>query len=157
MPKLGEIDNVHINIAKQYSKFSKGVRAKVGAILVTKTGVIIPGYNGTHSGADNNLEYTLADGTLQTKSTVLHAELNCILKAAKEGVPISGSTLYTTLSPCERCAPMLAQAEVQRVVYAEEYKDTTGLEILRDAGVVVEKYSYYIKRHKRDTIDDLVI
>ena len=66
-------------------------------------------------------------------------ELNTILKCAKEGVSVSGATIYTTLSPCARCSSMLASCGIERLVYLEEYRDTKGIDILEECGIVVDK------------------
>ena len=84
-----------MQIAELYAQESRATRAKVGAVLVTSTGVLIPGYNGTPSGWDNTCE---ADN--KTLPYVLHAEMNCILKCAEEGVSTKGvqSMLRTLLA-----------------------------------------------------------
>lgn len=53
-----------------YAKQSKANRAKVGAVLVTNTGIVIPGYNGTPTGTDNACEYE----NNVTLPSVIHAE-----------------------------------------------------------------------------------
>jgi dCMP deaminase len=49
-----------------------------------------------------------------------------------------GATLYLTMSPCKECSKLIHQAGIRRVVYASEYKDPSGLDFLRKAGVEVE-------------------
>jgi dCMP deaminase len=66
--------------------------------------------------------------------------LNCILKAAKEGVSIFGSTVYVTLSPCKHCAALMIQSGIKRVVYMEEYKDPSGIEYMSQHGILVGRY-----------------
>jgi dCMP deaminase len=66
---------------------------------------------------------------------VLHAEANAILKVARSTNDCSGATLYLTLSPCKDCSKLVLQAGICRVVYINEYKDTTGIDFLRSAGV----------------------
>ena len=89
-------DDVYMGTALLHAQRSKAIRAKVGAVLVTKTGIIIPGYNGTPSGTSNECEVRVFDRVasstvLVTKPEVIHAELNCTIKAARElldfGVP----------------------------------------------------------------------
>ena len=140
-----------IDLHKTYMRFALGLaneskanRKKVGAVLVTNNGVLLPGINGTPSGWDNTCEdfygYDLKGvETLVTKPEVIHAELNCILKAAKEGVSVIDSTLYVTLSPCVPCAAMLAQAGIKRVFYYDEYRCKKGIDILRYNGILVHK------------------
>ncbi len=83
--------------------------------------------------------------SLETKPEVIHAELNCILKGAKEGVSVKDSVMYVSLSPCVPCASMLKQAGVKRVVYKEQYRDPSGIEYLRDNRVLVVSYEESLK------------
>ena len=41
-----ELDKTYMDMAIAMSKLSKGVRAKVGAVAVTKNGVVVVGVNG---------------------------------------------------------------------------------------------------------------
>lgn len=51
----------------------------------------------------------------------LHAEVNAVVRAARNGVRLAGSTVYCTLEPCYSCAAMLVGLEVVRVVAAHPY------------------------------------
>jgi dCMP deaminase len=79
------------------------------------------------------------DSSGNTKPSVLHAEMNAVIKAAKTGNSVEGSTLYVTLSPCVDCAKYLLQSGIQRVVYLEEYRDKSGIELLKQF-IKVEKH-----------------
>jgi dCMP deaminase len=68
---------------------------------------------------------------------VLHAEANAILKIARSTNNAKDSTLYITLSPCKECCKLILQAGIRRMVYHQEYKDTTGLSFLRESGMEV--------------------
>lgn len=135
---MQKFDDTYMQMAQLIALHSKAVRAKVGAILLTPHNVILAGYNGTPSGLSNDCENEV-DGTLVTKPDVIHAELNAILKAAKEGVSVVGSTVYVTLAPCVQCSAMLAQSGVKRVVFGRQYRDDSGILLLKTAGVVVEQ------------------
>lgn len=145
MSNMSEMDSTYMGIAISYSKLSKARRNKVGACLVTINDVIIAGVNGTVRGSDNNCEDEITDEQgnvkLVTKPCVIHAELNAILKAAREGVSCIGSTIYVTLSPCVPCSAMIAQAGIKRLVYLEEYRDATGLTELQKNKVIVKKHN----------------
>jgi len=138
MPSRDELDQCYMQVALAHAAMSKAVRKKVGACLVTRSGVIIPGYNGTPRGANNVCEVEV-DGVLVTKPDVIHAELNCVLKAAREGVRIIDSVLYVTLSPCEPCAAWLVQSGVKEIVYLEQYRVLAGIDFLARAGVEVRQ------------------
>ena len=79
----------------------------------------------------------LEDENNYTKWYVLHAEANAITKVSASTQSSEGSTLYVTLSPCTDCSKLIHQAKIKRVVYNEQYKDTSGLEFLEKAGVEV--------------------
>lgn len=130
-----ELDTLYMSVAQSHSLISKASRLQVGACLVTTDSVMLGGVNGQPRELGNLCE---EDGT--TKLSVIHAELNCVLKAAREGVSVKGSTMYVTHSPCESCASMLISAGVCRVVYKDEYRSLRGIELLLQAGVVVDKF-----------------
>lgn len=128
-------DAVYIEVAKLHAGLSKAERLKVGACIVTTSRVIIPGVNGLPKALGNACEH---DGV--TKASVIHAELNCVLKAQREGVDINGATLYITHSPCEHCASLIIMTGLARVVYVEEYRSSQGLLNLAVAGVETKKW-----------------
>lgn len=144
MDKQRKLDELYMNMALEMAKISYGIRAKVGAILVTEHGVVLTGVNGLPNALGNVLEdkeYTDSLGGgwwLVTKPEVIHAELNCLLKAAREGVSVINSTVYITMSPCAQCASMLASVGVKRVVFLNEYRNISAISTLRDCGVIVE-------------------
>ena len=140
MPSQNKLDQYYMSLALRVAELSHGVRAKVGSCLVTENDVSILSCNGLPTALGNNLEFKEDEcGSLKTKKEVIHAELNAVLKCAKEGVSVKGATIYTTLSCCAQCASMLASCGVSRVVYLQEYRDTKGIEILRQCGIIVEK------------------
>src|SRR6266567_9169187 len=72
----------------------------VGAVLVKDRHILSTGYVGSIPGEPHCTDVgclieTLADGDERCIRTI-HAEQNAILQAAQHGVPIKGSTLYTT-------------------------------------------------------------
>ena len=149
MPSKKKLDGYYMSLALRVAELSHGVRAKVGACLVTEADITILGTNGKPKPLGNQLEELKPIGlhngcvvkglSLVTSESVIHAELNTVLKCAKEGVSVSGATIYTTLSPCVSCSSMLASCGIKRVVYLEEYRDTKGIEILEKCGIIVEK------------------
>lgn len=142
MPTQNELDHCYMRVALEHAKLSKAVRKKVGACLVTTNGIIVPGVNGLASEGSNTCEdwkYIDNECILVTKPEVIHAELNCILKCAKEQVSCLGCKIYVTLSPCLVCSEMLAQAGVSEVIYLEEYRDTSGIDNLKKHGILVKQ------------------
>ena len=122
-------------MARIWAENSYCERRKVGALLVKDNMIISDGYNGTPSGFENVCE----DENDVTKPYVLHAEANAISKVAKSGNSSDGATLYVTASPCVECAKLIIQSGITRVVYRDEYRLTDGVDLLRRAGIEVEK------------------
>jgi len=110
-------------------------RNKVGAIVVKDNVIISDGFNGMPSGMANCCE----DNDGNTNWQVLHAESNALAKLAKNPVSSVDSTLYVTLSPCKECSKLILQSGIKRIVYLEEYRDTTGIDFLKTRGLLVEK------------------
>ena len=126
-------DRAYLKMAQEWGKLSHSKRKQVGALIVKDRMIISDGFNGTPTGFDNSCE----DENGVTKWEVLHAEANAILKVAASTQSCKNATLYITLSPCKDCSKLIHQAGMKRVVYANAYKDTSGLDFLEKAGVEI--------------------
>ena len=133
--KENRYDYAYLRLALEWSKLSYCSRKKVGSLIVKNNMIISDGYNGTPTGFNNSCENS--EGI--THWYVLHAEANAILKTAKSNHNCSEATLYLTLSPCKECSKLIHQAGIKRLVYIEEYKDTSGLEFLKEAGIKIRQ------------------
>lgn len=132
---MNRFDEKYLAMARVWASNSYCKRRQVGALIVKDRMIISDGYNGTPSGFENVCE----DESGATKPYVLHAEANAITKVAKSGNNSQDATLYVTASPCIECAKLIIQAGVKRVVYSDEYRLTDGIDLLRRAGIEVEK------------------
>ena len=128
------LDLRYLRMAAIWAENSYCQRRKVGALVVKEKMIISDGYNGTPSGFENVCE----DAHGVTHPYVLHAEANAITKLARSGNNSDQATLYVTASPCIECAKLIIQAGIRRVVYAEQYRLTDGIDLLRRACVEVE-------------------
>ena len=126
-------DKAYLKMASEWAKLSYCQRKQVGALIVRENMIISDGYNGTPSGYINQCEDEEGD----THWYVLLAEANAILKVAKSTQSAEGATLYITLSPCRECSKLIIQSGIKRVVYSIEYKDTSGVDFLRQYGIEV--------------------
>ena len=124
----------YLSIAKQISTASYCDNNKVGCIIVKDDNIISFGYNGTPSGFENICE---TDGI--TKKEVLHAESNAITKCAKSFYSSYLATMYCTLSPCYDCAKLIIQSGIRRVYYINEYRDISGINLLKKANIDVKQ------------------
>ncbi|WP_439128968.1 deoxycytidylate deaminase [Polaribacter sp.] len=131
-------DKAYLRMALEWGKLSHCKRKQVGALIVKDRMIISDGFNGTPTGFDNCCE----DENGATKWEVLHAEANAILKVAASTQSAKNATLYITLSPCTQCSKLIHQAGIKRVVYANAYKDSSGLEFLEKAGVELMNLPY---------------
>ena len=138
-----QYDQTYMNMAIVLSGLSHANRSKVGCLIVSEDNQIISqGFNGMPKGMDNGCEYVIKENgetKLVTKKEVLHAETNAIAKCAKWCTSTENATLYVTLSPCFDCAKMIIQTEISRVVYYEEYRDLSGIKLLINAGINVQR------------------
>ena len=129
--KQTKYDKAYLQMAKEWAKLSYCDRKKVGALIVKDNMIISDGYNGTPSGYKNCCE----DQEGNTEWYVLHAEANAILKVAKSTQSAKGATLYITLSPCKECSKLIIQSGINRVVFRDKYKDTSGIDFLATYGI----------------------
>ena len=124
---MAKFDSRYLEMAAVWAKNSYCKRRQVGALIVKDRMIISDGYNGTPAGFENICE----DENGITKPYVL--------QVAKSGNSSEGSTLYVTASPCLECSKLIIQAGIKRVVYRDEYRLTDGIDLLKRAGIEVEK------------------
>ena len=133
--KQKKYDRAYLRIASEWGKLSYCKRKQVGAIIVRDRRIISDGYNGTPSGFENCCE----DNDGLTHWYVLHAEANAISKVASSTQSCENATLYITLSPCKECSKLIHQSGIKRVVFQYGYRDTSGIDFLEKAGVIVHQ------------------
>lgn len=112
-------------------------RAHVGAVVAREGRILVTGYNGAPAGMPhcNHRPNSIESNGCRN---AVHAETNAIAYAARYGISLENSTIYTTLSPCLSCSQIIVNAGITRVVYSQQYRDTIGVDMLRDAGLVVD-------------------
>ena len=145
LSKQKKLDLRYLRMARIWAENSYCKRRQVGALVVKDKMIISDGYNGTPSGFEN-----ICEENNVTKPYVLHAEANAITKLARSSNNSDGSTLYVTASPCIECSKLIIQSGIKRVVYAEKYRLTHGVDLLKRAGVVVE----YMNPDEEETSQD---
>lgn len=106
-------DKRFLGLAEHISQWSKDPSTQVGAVIVDPDKrVVSVGYNGFAKGVeDDNYKYLDKD---YKYSIIVHGEVNAILFAQRS---LKGCTLYThPFMPCSRCAAMIIQTGISRVV-----------------------------------------
>ncbi|MCC7050982.1 MAG: dCMP deaminase family protein [Bacteroidia bacterium] len=144
-------DEIYMNLANDLAGRSHCVKAQVGAVIAKDARVVSLGYNGPPAGTHNCDEEWPDEGCPRDSkgscSLAIHAEQNAILYAAKNNVPLEGSTLYVTLSPCISCARIIYTSGIKRVIYLDSYAEykkipsDEGVDFLKKFGITVERFS----------------
>ncbi len=127
-------DEYFMQIASIVATRSTCDRKRVGAVLVRDRVILSTGYNGSISGTPHCDE---AGHMFENGHCVrtIHAEMNAIAQAARNGVNISGATLYVTASPCWDCFKVLANCGIKRVCFGEFYRNENVLQAADQIGV----------------------
>ena len=138
-------DQYFLTITRQVAERSTCLRAKVGAVIVRDKNILATGYNGSPAGMPHCLDV----GCLVYKSTTptgevedncfrtIHAEINAIAQAAKNGHAIDDADVYITHTPCIHCLKVLVNTGITRILYERPYKLHTLEEMLRHTDVTL--------------------
>ncbi|MDX1371625.1 MAG: dCMP deaminase family protein [Nitrososphaeraceae archaeon] len=115
-------DDRFIDLAYMVAGWSKDPTTKVGAVIVDpQRNIVSVGYNGLNSFANDDLEYKIISRE-EKRNRTIHAELNAIFNAAKNGSLVKDTTLYITYPPCSNCALAIIQSGIVEVVYPKSAK-----------------------------------
>src|SRR5690625_7302803 len=106
-PHKEKYHDMYWDLAHRVAQQSEASRCKVGAVLVTTTGMLSIGWNGMPAGFENECEHWEgvhdyceredADRKLVTKPEVVTPERNAIDKINSKGIPTEGSPLFVTI------------------------------------------------------------
>ena len=123
-------DQYFMVIATVVAQRSTCTRAQVGAAIVRDRSIVATGYNGAPAGMPHCTEvgcliYVSEDPDGHPEENcyrTIHAEINAISQAARNGVSIDGADVYVTHSPCMHCLKTLLNTGVRRICFAKPYK-----------------------------------
>ncbi len=140
-------DQYFMTITQQVAERSTCNRAKVGAVIVRDRNILATGYNGAPVGMPHCTEAgcliyeskTPYGEVEQNCFRTIHAEINAIAQAAKNGSNIKDSSIYVTNTPCIHCIKVLVNTGIKTVYYESPYKLHTLEEILQNTRVHMEK------------------
>ena len=123
-------DEYFMGIAMAVRERADCLGNRIGAVIVMDGRIISTGYNGTPEDMLNCSEggchrcsnrHEYPSGTAYDLCICVHAEQNAILSAARFGIAVQGSTLYTTMRPCFGCTKEMLQAKIQAVFYIHDW------------------------------------
>jgi len=121
-----ELHEYFMRIAMAVRKRANCVGNKIGAILTISGRIVSTGFNGTpenmlscEQGGCHRCAHRekYPSGTAYDLCICVHAEQNAILAAAKFGIALDRSVMYTTMQPCFNCSKEMLQAGVYAVYY----------------------------------------
>ncbi|ACY16987.1 deoxycytidylate deaminase [Haliangium ochraceum] len=130
-------DEYFMSIALVVATRSTCHRKYVGAVIVRDRTILSTGYNGSIRGMPHctDVGHMMEGGHCVA---TIHAEVNAIIQAAKNGVVIDKATLYVTASPCWNCFKQAANAGIERICYAEFYRDERIFSVAETLGITLE-------------------
>lgn len=121
-------DKFFLDVASRLAEESHCISLHVGAVIVRDKRIISMGYNGTPEGLPN-CDDQLSKGIFKREEhhewsliNEIHAEMNALIYAAKNGIPVQDCTIYVTHKPCYECMKNISQSGIKRVVYLHDYK-----------------------------------
>ena len=124
----------YMKSAEAFAECSNATRLKVGAVIVKDNRIISCGYNALPEHIDAPCE--LPNG--QTDSRVRHAEMNALIGLVRSNQSSIGADLFCTHSCCQACSIDIVDAGIKKVYYRHAYRDSAGIEYLKNNGVDVE-------------------
>jgi dCMP deaminase len=135
-----------LTITRNVAERSTCTRAKVGAVIVRDKNILATGYNGAPAGMPHCIDagclvYTSRTPTGEVEENcfrTIHAEINAIAQAAKNGASIRDADIYITHTPCIHCVKVLINTGIKRIFYEREYKRATIEELVRGANLALE-------------------
>lgn len=133
---MNNYDNAYLEMAEAFAKTSVAERLKVGCVIIRDGQPISLGINGTPSGWYTN---SCEDEGGNTSWFTKHAEVQALNKLRKSTESSVGADMFITHSPCKMCALDIIDAGIKRVVFKNQYRDTTGIQLLKEHGMIVEQ------------------
>lgn len=122
--------NAFAKFAKDLAKQSKCKERQVAAVITDKSlsQVYSIGINGGPKGLVDCM------CAIEGKYGCIHAEINALVKCRSDD---KDKVMFVTLSPCISCAAAIINAPggFSAVYYLEEWKNTEGIKLLKQAGI----------------------
>lgn len=132
-----------MTITQEVAERSTCLRAKVGAVIVRDRSILATGYNGSPAGLPHCSEVGCLiyesrnpDGEIEQNCfRTIHAEINAISQAARNGAAIRDADIYVTHTPCIHCMKVLINTGVRTVFYGQPYKLATVANLVKQAHI----------------------
>lgn len=154
-------DEYFLGLLEPLGKRGTCDRGRSGSLIVSPHNTVLAtGYAGAPPGqphcdeAGHMLKTLIHEDGHQSQHCMrtLHAEENAILQCAKDGVSVSGATIYCKMTPCYNCAMRIVRVGIKRVVAQKRYhSDSQSLELFNNAAVQLVVVDNSIEQYKDQT------
>jgi len=143
-------DSYFLTICKSIASKSPCLSRQIGAILVRDKSIVSTGYNGPARNfphCENQCrrrKLGLKSGEGLYLCPAAHAELNCIVNAARNGVSTMDTILYMNyIVPCKDCMIALVNAGIREVVVTKrEFYHSMSEAIAEYGSILVRELSH---------------
>jgi len=151
-------DEYFFEVMEAIAKRATCDRGRSGCVIARNNRLLVTGYVGSPIGLPHCDEV----GHLMKKTThedghtsehcvrTVHAEMNAILQAARNGIAIDGATLYCRMTPCRTCGMAIINAGIKRVVVQRHYHaGDESIEMFKQAGIQFDLLDSTIEPYER--------
>jgi dCMP deaminase len=151
-------DDYFMEICRTVAKRATCDRGRSGCVITKDNRILVTGYVGSPAGLPHCddvghkfKKLVHEDGTVTNHCMrTVHAEQNAICQAAKNGISISGGTLYCKMTPCRTCAMLIINCGIRRVVAEKRYHDSEdSLEMFQAAGIEISHQNDEVQQYDR--------
>jgi len=111
---INNFKKIVINVAN----LSKSKSIKVGALILKDNRIISIGYNGQLPGEPHKKVRVNGINVAH-----IHAEQNCIMFCAKNGIGINNCEMLITHYPCNMCSKLCIMAGIKKIYYINNYEN----------------------------------
>lgn len=152
-------DEYFMSVAELIGSRGTCDRGRSGAVIVRDRQILVTGYVGAAAGLAHcdevghemskviNDDGSISDHCIRT----VHAEENAIAQAAKLGIPVNGGTVYCHMTPCYKCARLLINSGIKKVIAKMDYhRAQRSKEIFNECGIILEILNNEVENYKKD-------
>jgi len=129
-------EHIHMEMAKLIARRSTCARLQVGCVITSSDywKVLAVGYNGNAAGLPNG-----CDSETPGSCGCVHSETNALVKC--DCPRSTEKIIFVTDLPCKMCAKLIVNlGNVKKVYYGRDYRLREGEEVLKQAGISIEKF-----------------
>lgn len=123
---MKKLSKFFVKTVQELAKQSNCVSHKVGCLIIKDDRIISMGYNGTPAGFKNCSEvftdyFDREEHHKWSLRYEIHAEMNALMYAAKNGIATQGATMICSLEPCDNCLKAIIQSGITTLYFLKKY------------------------------------